>query len=140
MYDYRCGRCSAQFEVRQSFSDDSLSVCLPEGGPASCVAPGEGPVKKVFSGVAISFKGDGFYKNDHGANAKGRRKERESDSSKDSSAKESSKESAKEPSSKDSSAKDSSAKDSSAKDSSAKDSSSSGVRAKADASTSSTSS
>ena len=132
MYDYRCERCSVQFEVRQSFSDDSLSVCPPEGGPASCEAPGEGPVKKVFSGVAIAFKGDGFYKNDHGANAKGRRKERESDSSKDPSGSSSSKESSKEPSSKDSSSKESSSKDSS--------SSSSGGRAKADASASPSSS
>ncbi len=76
MYDYRCERCTTQFEVRQSFSDGTLTVCPPEGGPSSCVAPGEGPVKKVFSGVAISFKGDGFYKNDHGANAKGRRTEK----------------------------------------------------------------
>ena len=140
-YDYRCERCSMQFEVRQSFSDDSLSVCPPEGGPAWCVAPGEGPVKKVFSGVAISFKGDGFYKNDHGANAKGRRQERESDSSKDPSGSSSSKESSKEPSSKDSSSKEPSSKDSSSKESSSKDSSSSssGGRAKADASTSSSS-
>ena len=129
MYDYRCDRCSAQFEVRQSFSDDTLTVCPLEGGPAACDAPSEGPVKKVFSGVAISFKGDGFYKNDHGANAKGRRKERDPDSSKDSSSKESS-------SSKDSSSKESS----SSKDSSSKDPSSSGSdsgRAKADAGTSS---
>ncbi len=83
MYDYRCERCSVQFEVRQSFSDDTLTVCPSEGGPVSCVAPGEGQVKKVFSGVAVSFKGDGFYKNDHGANAQGRRKEKEA-SSKDS--------------------------------------------------------
>ncbi len=27
-------------------------------------------LKKVFSGVGISFKGSGFYKNDHGANSK----------------------------------------------------------------------
>ena len=27
-------------------------------------------VKKVFSGVGISFKGDGFYKNDHGSSSK----------------------------------------------------------------------
>lgn len=133
MYDYRCERCSVQFEVRQSFSDDSLSVCPPEGGPASCEAPGEGPVKKVFSGVAIAFKGDGFYKNDHGANAKGRRKERESDSSKDSS-----KDSSGSSTSKESSSEDSSAKESSSKDSSAS-SSSNGGRAKADASTSSSS-
>ena len=78
VYDYRCERCTTQFEVRQSFSDDTLTVCPPEGGPASCVSPGEGPVKKVFSGVAIAFKGDGFYKNDHGSIAKGRRKEKES--------------------------------------------------------------
>ena len=146
MYDYRCERCPTQFEVRQSFSDETLTVCPAEGAPAECVTPGEGPVKKVFSGVAISFKGDGFYKNDHGANAQGRRKERESDSTKDSSTskdaptKDSS--SSKDSSTKDSSTKDSSAKDSSSsKDSSTKDSSSSGAssdarRAKAGAGTS----
>ncbi len=84
VYDYRCERCTTQFEVRQSFSDDTLTVCPPEGGPAACVSPGEGPVKKVFSGVAVSFKGDGFYKNDHGSIAQGRRKEKEAASSKDS--------------------------------------------------------
>ena len=133
MYDYRCERCSAQFEVRQSFSDDTLTVCPSEAGPAACVAPGEGPVKKVFSGVAISFKGDGFYKNDHGANAKGRRKERESDSSKESS-------SSKDSSSKDTSSKDTSSKDTSSKDSSSSSTGSDGGRATADAGTSSSSS
>ncbi len=129
MYDYRCERCSAQFEVRQSFSDETLTVCPPEGGPVPCVAPGEGPVKKVFSGVAISFKGDGFYKNDHGANAKGRRKERESGSSKDSSDSSSSKDTSKE-----------SSKESSSNDSSSSNSSSDGGRAKAGTSSTSTSS
>ena len=147
MYDYRCERCSTQFEVRQSFSDEALTVCPAEVAPAECVAPGEGPVKKVFSGVAISFKGDGFYKNDHGANARGRRKEQESDSTKDSStSKESSTKdssSSKDSSTKDSSSsKDSSTRDSSSsKDSSTRDSSSSGAssdarRAKAGAGTS----
>ena len=129
MYDYRCERCSAQFEVRQSFSDETLAVCPPEGGPVPCVAPGEGPVKKVFSGVAISFKGDGFYKNDHGANATGRRKERESGSSKDSSDSSSSKDTSKE-----------SSKESSSNDSSSSSSSSDGGRAKAGTSSMSTSS
>ena len=77
MYDYRCDRCEAQFEIRQSFSDDALTVCPEEGGPTACTAPGQGPVRKVFTGVGIAFKGDGFYKNDHGSNASGRRKERE---------------------------------------------------------------
>ncbi len=85
LYDYRCDLCEAQFEVRQSFNEEKLGFCPAEGGPAACTSPGEGPVKKVFSGVGISFKGDGFYKNDHGANASGRRKEREAASSKDSS-------------------------------------------------------
>ena len=85
LYDYRCDRCSTQFEVRQSFNDDTLAFCPTEGSPAACTEPGEGPVRKVFTGVGIAFKGDGFYKNDHGSNAHGRRKERESSSPKDSS-------------------------------------------------------
>ena len=85
LYDYRCDGCDTQFEMRQSFSDDTLSLCPVEDGPAACITPGEGPVKKVFTGVGISFKGDGFYKNDHGANANGRRKEREAASPKGSS-------------------------------------------------------
>ena len=127
MYDYRCERCSAQFEVRQSFSDDTLTVCLPEGGPASCVSPGEGPVKKVFSGVAIAFKGDGFYKNDHGANAKGRRKEKEASSTSSNGSSSSSKDSKDSSSSKDTSSSDSA-------------SSSDSSRSKADAGASSSSS
>lgn len=92
-YDYRCERCHERFEVWQSFSEDSLTTCPVEGGPSACEAPGEGPVKKVFSQVGIAFKGDGFYKNDHGANAAGRASETadtsasksdKSDSSKDS--------------------------------------------------------
>jgi predicted nucleic acid-binding Zn ribbon protein len=53
------------FEMWQSFSDDALSVCpqIHEGESTECGAP----VKKIFSKVGISFKGDGFYKNDHGA-------------------------------------------------------------------------
>jgi len=55
------------FELRQSFSDAAITVCpLTHGGEAdACGAE----VKKVFSKVGISFKGQGFYKNDHGANA-----------------------------------------------------------------------
>ena len=126
VYDYRCERCTTQFEIRQSFSDDTLTVCPPEGGPAACVSPGEGPVKKVFSGVAVSFKGDGFYKNDHGSIAQGRRKEKEASSS-------SSKDSASNGSSP---SKDSSSKDSSSDSGSSSDSS----RSKADASASPSSS
>ena len=63
-YHYRCRTCSTELEVRQSFNDDPLTDC-PEG----C---GAGSLRKVFSGVGISFKGSGFYKNDHGSSASGR--------------------------------------------------------------------
>ena len=64
-YQYRCQSCKDEFEVRQSFADEALTAC-PD---ADC----GGSVNKVFSGVGISFKGDGFYKNDHGSVARGRK-------------------------------------------------------------------
>ncbi len=78
-YEYCCRTCDARFEVQQSFSEDSLTHCpgaASEQGPAECVAPGEGEVRKVFSAPSITFKGDGFYKTDsrsgaaRGANGK----------------------------------------------------------------------
>ena len=54
VYEYRCRNCNHQFEIQQAFSDDALTVC-PE-----C----EGPLRKVFAPVGITFKGSGFYKND----------------------------------------------------------------------------
>lgn len=53
-YAYRCTACDHAFEIQQSFSDDSLTVC-PE-----C----EGRLRKVFSAVGVVFKGSGFYRND----------------------------------------------------------------------------
>ncbi len=60
-YDYRCNDCGETFEIWQSFSEDALTEC------PTC----EGELKKVYSKVGISFKGDGFYKNDHGSSGKG---------------------------------------------------------------------
>lgn len=124
MYDYRCDRCGTQFEVRQAFSDDRLTVCPEADGPSACTAPGQGPVRKVFTGVGISFKGDGFYKNDHGSNASGRKKEREM-------AKESS------PAGGDSSSSSPDASSSSSSDSSSSDSSSSSNSGSSDSSSNS---
>lgn len=59
-YAYACTVCGHAFEIVQSFSDDSLSVC-PE-----C----EGRLRKVFSSVGVVFKGSGFYRNDARAGAK----------------------------------------------------------------------
>jgi len=77
-YQYRCDRCGEQFDLWQSFSDDTLKACPSSGGPAACEAPGEGKVRKVFSSVGITFKGDGFYKNDYGSNSSGIKKEKTS--------------------------------------------------------------
>ena len=53
-YAYACTACGHAFEIQQSFSDASLTVC-PE-----C----EGRLRKVFSAVGVVFKGSGFYRND----------------------------------------------------------------------------
>jgi putative FmdB family regulatory protein len=53
-YQYACTECDEQLEVRQSFTDDPLTVC-----PAC-----EGRLRKVFNAVGVVFKGSGFYKTD----------------------------------------------------------------------------
>jgi putative FmdB family regulatory protein len=58
-YEYRCRDCGNDLEVYQSFSDDPLTVCPVCGGS----------LRKLFGNVGISFKGTGFYKNDHGSRA-----------------------------------------------------------------------
>ena len=72
-YDYSCQTCGTRFEVIQSFSEDSLTLC-PQAdslaSPAACTQPGKGQVTKVFSVPSITFKGDGFYRNDSRSGAK----------------------------------------------------------------------
>ena len=53
-YQYACNACAHEFEVFQSFSDASLTVC-PE-----C----KGDLRKIYSAVGVVFKGSGFYKTD----------------------------------------------------------------------------
>ena len=54
-YEYACKSCGERLEVVQSFTDDPLTECPACGGV----------LRKVFSAPAISFKGKGFYRNDH---------------------------------------------------------------------------
>jgi putative FmdB family regulatory protein len=54
VYAYACKDCGHAFDVRQSFSEDALSVC-PECG---------GGLRKKFNTVGVVFKGSGFYRND----------------------------------------------------------------------------
>ena len=53
-YEYLCKSCGKRLEVQQKFTDEALTECL------YC----EGPLRKVFGNVGISFKGSGFYKTD----------------------------------------------------------------------------
>lgn len=57
VYDYKCERCEACFEVKQSYSDNPRAVCHLCGGEA----------RRMFSPVPIVFKGSGFYVTDHRA-------------------------------------------------------------------------
>ncbi len=63
-YEYACKQCGEHLEVVQKFTDEPLTTC-----PAC-----EGPLRKVFGSIGISFKGSGFYKNDSRASEKGAKK------------------------------------------------------------------
>jgi len=74
-YEYACKACGEHLEVVQSFSDPALTTC-----PAC-----EGPLRKVFGNIGISFKGSGFYKTDsraaNGHSGSARRSEKDAGSS-----------------------------------------------------------
>ncbi len=59
VYQYACTECGEQLEVRQSFTDDALTVC-----PAC-----EGRLRKVIQAVGVVFKGSGFYRTDSRASS-----------------------------------------------------------------------
>lgn len=58
-YSYACKTCAHAFDVVQSFSDESLTVC-PE-----C----EGTLRKRYGTVGVTFNGSGFYRTDSRASA-----------------------------------------------------------------------
>lgn len=65
-YSYKCTECENAFDVQQSFTDDSLTTC------PVC----EGPLRKVFNSIGVTFNGSGFYRTDSRAShGKGRGKE-----------------------------------------------------------------
>lgn len=53
-YAYRCAACGHAFDIHQSFADEALTVC-PE-----C----DGPLRKQYGSVGVTFKGSGFYRTD----------------------------------------------------------------------------
>ena len=56
IYTYRCENCGIQFDRRQSFNDEPLTVC-PECQKEE--------LRKVYLPVGIVFKGSGFYATDN---------------------------------------------------------------------------
>ena len=58
-YSYRCTECENAFDIVQTFTDDSLTVCPVCGGK----------LRKVFSPVGVTFSGSGFYRTDSRATA-----------------------------------------------------------------------
>ncbi|MDO7883484.1 FmdB family zinc ribbon protein [Salinibacterium soli] len=75
-YSYRCTECSNAFDIHQSFTDDSLTVCPTCGGA----------LRKVFSPVGVTFSGSGFYRTDSRAGSGGGSSAESSGSSSSSSA------------------------------------------------------
>jgi putative FmdB family regulatory protein len=55
IYEYRCER-GHDFEEFQRMADDPLTACKICGAPA----------QRVFSSIAVHFKGSGFYTTDYG--------------------------------------------------------------------------
>ena len=56
IYQYLCPSCNHEFELRQSFTDDSRASC------PRC----DNGARRIFSPVPIIFKGSGFYVTDNG--------------------------------------------------------------------------
>ena len=57
-YEYACKACDHNFEIVQSFSEDSLTTC-PE-----CE---QDELRKVYNAAGIIFKGDGWHVKDYAA-------------------------------------------------------------------------
>lgn len=61
VYAYQCTECGTAIEVRQSFTDDALTVCETCGGR----------LRKRFDAIGVTFKGSGFYRTDSRASGSG---------------------------------------------------------------------
>lgn len=53
-YSYRCTECGTAFDIKQAFTDETLTECPTCGGV----------LRKVFSPVGVTFNGSGFYRTD----------------------------------------------------------------------------
>ena len=55
MYEYLCDSCHHRFDIKQKFTDDSLTIC-PNCGQR---------IHRVIQPAKVVFKGSGFYITDH---------------------------------------------------------------------------
>lgn len=53
-YAYACTNCGHRFDAVQSFSDPALTDC------PQC----QGPLRKEYGSIGVTFKGSGFYRTD----------------------------------------------------------------------------
>lgn len=65
IYEYRCQRCGASFEILQKVNDSPLKKCIKCGGH----------LEKVISPPALQFKGHGWYVTDYAPNTKPEKEE-----------------------------------------------------------------
>ena len=59
LYEYECTACHKHTEKIQKFSDPEITLCPHCGGP----------LERVISAPAISFKGGGWYADGYGSPA-----------------------------------------------------------------------
>ena len=57
LYEYECKQCHKHTEKIQKFSDPEITICPHCGGP----------LERVVSAPAISFKGGGWFKDGYGS-------------------------------------------------------------------------
>ena len=57
LYEYKCKQCKKHTEKIQKFSDPEITEC------PHC----KGPLERVISAAAISFKGGGWFKDGYGS-------------------------------------------------------------------------
>ncbi|AZC14454.1 MULTISPECIES: FmdB family zinc ribbon protein [unclassified Microbacterium] len=67
-YAYACKQCGHRFDAVQSFADPALTTC-PE-----C----DGPLRKEYGSIGVTFNGSGFYRTDSRAGGGGESKKSES--------------------------------------------------------------
>ena len=58
VYQYMCPKCNLKFELKRSFSDESIVAC------PKC----QNGARRLFAPVPIIFKGSGFYSTDNRKN------------------------------------------------------------------------